>query len=109
VSPTAIEAGLDSVAVNPSGTGAFRLARPEDWTRDSQLVLEANPDYWGGAPKVEQFIIRVVPEGSTRLQQVEAGELDIAWALTPEDVERARENPDLVVVEDAGLNTNCVE
>ncbi|HEX2280614.1 MAG TPA: ABC transporter substrate-binding protein, partial [Thermomicrobiales bacterium] len=109
VSPTAIAAGLDSVATNPSWTGAFRLARPEDWTRDSQLVLEANPDYWGGAPQVEQFIIKVVPEGSTRLQQVETGELDIAWALTPEDVERARENPDLVVVEDAGLNTNCVE
>ena len=109
VSPKAVAAGLDSVATNPSGTGAFRLARPEDWTRDSQLVLEANPDYWGGAPKVEQFIIKVIPEGSTRLQQVETGELDIAWALTPEDVERARENPDLVVVEDAGLNTNCVE
>jgi ABC-type transport system substrate-binding protein len=109
VSPTAIAAGLDSVSVNPSGTGAFRLARPEDWTRDSQLVLEANPDYWGGAPKVEQFIIKVVPEGSTRLQQIETGELDIAWALTPEDVERARENPDLVVVEDAGLNTNAVQ
>jgi ABC-type transport system substrate-binding protein len=109
ISPTAIAAGLDSVATNPSGTGAFRLARPEDWTRDSQLVLEANPDYWGGAPKVEQFIIKIVPEGSTRLQQVETGELDIAWALTPEDVERARENPDLVVVEDAGLNTNAVQ
>ena len=109
ISPTAIAAGLDSVSVNPSGTGAFRLARPEDWTRDSQLVLEANPDYWGGAPKVEQFIIKIVPEGSTRLQQVETGELDIAWALTPEDVERARENPDLVVVEDAGLNTNAVQ
>jgi ABC-type transport system substrate-binding protein len=109
VSPTAIAAGLDSVATNPSGTGAFRLARPEDWTRDSQLVLEANPDYWGGAPKVEQLIIKIVPEGSTRLQQVETGELDIAWALTPEDVERARENPDLVVVEDAGLNTNAVQ
>jgi peptide/nickel transport system substrate-binding protein len=108
ISPTAIAAGLDSVSVNPSGTGAFRLARPEDWTRDSQLVLEANPDYWGGAPKVEQFIIKIVPEGSTRLQQVETGELDVAWALNPEDVERARENPDLVVVEDAGLNTNAV-
>ena len=109
VSPKAVAAGLDFVATNPSGTGAFRLARPEDWTRDSQMVLEANPDYWGGAPKVDQFIIKVVPEGSTRLQQVEAGELDLAWALTPEDVERARDNPDLVVVEDAGLNTNCVE
>lgn len=109
ISPTALEQGLDYVAVNPSGTGAFRLANPDDWTRDSQMVLEANPDYWGGAPKVEQLIIKVIPEGSTRLQQVEAGEIDIAWALTPEDVERARENPDLVVVEDAGLNTNAVE
>jgi peptide/nickel transport system substrate-binding protein len=106
VSPAAIARGLDDVMVNPSGTGAFRLANPDDWTRDSQLVLEANPDYWGGAPKVDQLIIKVIPESSTRLQQLETGEIDIAWALTPEDVERTRENPDLVVVEDAGLNTN---
>ncbi|MFN8661288.1 MAG: ABC transporter substrate-binding protein [Thermomicrobiales bacterium] len=108
-SPKAIEQGLDYVAVNPSGTGAFKLAQASDWTRDSQMTLEANPDYWGGAPQVQQLIIKVVPEGSTRLQQVETGELDIAWALTPEDVEKARTNPDLLVVEDAGLNTNCVE
>jgi ABC-type transport system substrate-binding protein len=106
VSPAAIARGLDDVAVNPSGTGAFRLASPDDWTRDSQMVLQANPDYWGGAPKIEQFIVRVIPESSTRLQSLEAGEIDIAWALVPEDVERTRENPDLVVVEDAGLNTN---
>ncbi len=109
VSPAAVARGLDDVMVNPSGTGAFRLASPDDWTRDSQMVLEANPDYWGGAPKVEQLIIKVIPESSTRLQQVETGEIDIAWALTPEDVERTRENPDLVVVEDAGLNTNMIE
>src|ERR687897_953868 len=109
VSPAAIARGLDDVMVNPSGTGAFRLASPDDWTRDSQMVLEANPDYWGGAPKVQQLIIRVIPESSTRLQQVETGEIDIAWALIPEDVERTRENPDLVIVEDAGLNTNMIE
>ncbi len=72
-------------------------------------MLTANPDYWGGAPKVEQLIMKVVPESSTRLQQVETGELDFAWALTPEDVSRAAENPELQVVEQAGLNTNCVE
>ncbi|MDP9364117.1 MAG: ABC transporter substrate-binding protein [Chloroflexota bacterium] len=109
VSPTAIARGLDDVAVNPAGTGPFRLADPADWTRDSQMVLTANRDYWGGAPKVERLIIKVVPESSTRLQQVEAGELDFAWALTPEDVERARENAELTVVEQPGLNTNCVE
>ena len=108
ISPKAIASGLDSVAVNPSGTGAFRLARTKDWTRDSQMVLEANPDYWGGAPKVDQFIFKVIPEGSTRLQALEAGEIDVAWPLTPEDVERARGNPDLIVVEDAGLNVNCI-
>src|SRR5215218_1122819 len=106
VSPAAVAKGLDDVAVNPSGTGAFRLASPDDWSRDSQMTLEANPDYWGGAPKVDQLVIRVIPESSTRLQQVETGEIDVAWALTPEDVERTRENADLVVVEDAGLNTN---
>ncbi len=108
-SPAAIAQGLDYLAVNPSGTGAFRLASPDDWTRDSQMVLQANPDYWGGAPRIEQFIVRVIPESSTRLQALEAGEIDIAWALVPEDVERTRENPDLVIVEDAGLNTNMIE
>ena len=57
-SPAAVAKGLDFVMVNPSGTGAFKLASPDDWTRDSQMVLQANPDYWGGAPKVEQFIVR---------------------------------------------------
>src|SRR5215218_2718343 len=108
-SPAAVAKGLDFVMVNPSGTGAFKLASPDDWTRDSQMVLQANPDYWGGAPKVEQFIVRVIPESSTRLQSLEAGEIDVAWALVPEDVEKTRDNPDLVVVEDAGLNTNSVE
>ena len=108
ISPSALAKGLDALATNPSGTGPFKLASPDDWTRDTQMVLEANPDYWGGAPKVDQLVLKIIPEGSSRLQQVETGELDIAWALTPEDVERTRDNPDLVVVEDAGLNTNWV-
>src|SRR5215212_3538986 len=108
VSPAAVAKGLDYVITNPSGTGAFKLASPDDWTRDSQMTLEANPDYWGGAPKVDQLIIKVIPESSTRLQSLEAGEIDIAWALSPEDVEKTRENPDLVIVEAAGLNTNWI-
>jgi peptide/nickel transport system substrate-binding protein len=54
------------------------------------------------------LIVRVIPESSTRLQSLEAGEIDIAWALSPEDVEKTRENPDLVIVEAAGLNTNWI-
>ncbi len=108
-SPNAIEAGLDQLAVNPVGTGPFRVTDPSAWTRGSQLVVTANPDYWGGAPKLERVIFSVVPEGSTRLQQVEAGDIDIAWGLTPDDVRKAQDNPDLQIVEEAGLNTNSVQ
>lgn len=109
-SPKALELGLDEAGVaTMAGTGPFMFAQVDDWTRDSQIVLTANPDYWDGAPKVQQLIMKVVPESSTRLQQVEAGELDIAWALSAEDIATAQENPDLTVVEDAGLNTNNVE
>jgi peptide/nickel transport system substrate-binding protein len=109
LSPKSVAQSIDEAGVNPSGTGPFKLAKPDDWTRDSQLVLTANPDYWGGAPKAQQLIIKVTPESSTRLQQVENGELDIAWALSAEDIQSAKDNSDLKVVEDAGLNTNCVE
>lgn len=108
-SPQALEQyGLD-LGVNPSGTGAFALAKPDDWTRDSQIVLTANPNYWGGAPAVQQAVLVVTPESATRLQQVETGEVDIAIFLTPEDVKKARDNSDLVIVESDGLNTNAVE
>ncbi len=108
-SPNAIAAGIDQLAVNPVGTGPFRVADASAWTRGSQLVVTANPDYWGGAPKLERVIFSVVPEGSTRLQQVEAGDIDIAWGLTPDDVRKAQDNPDLQIVEEAGLNTNSVQ
>jgi peptide/nickel transport system substrate-binding protein len=108
-SPKAIQQYALDLSVNPSGTGAFMLASPDDWTRDSQLTLTANPNYWGGAPSVGKVVFKVGPESSTRLQQVESGEIDIALFLTPDDVKKARDNADLQIVEDAGLNTNNVE
>jgi peptide/nickel transport system substrate-binding protein len=108
-SPTAIDTyGLD-VSVNPAGTGAFMLASSDDWVRDSQLTLTPNPDYWGGAPTLGGVVFKIAPESATRLQQVESGEIDVALFLTPDDVSKAKDNADLVVLEEAGLNTNCVE
>lgn len=108
-SPTAIDTyGLD-LSVNPSGTGAFMLASSDDWVRDSQLTLTSNPDYWGGGPTIGGVVFKIAPESATRLQQVESGEIDVALFLTPDDVSKAKENSDLVVIEEAGLNTNCVE
>ncbi|MGI8477012.1 MAG: ABC transporter substrate-binding protein [Thermomicrobiales bacterium] len=109
ISPTAIEKyGLD-VGVNPSGTGPFMLVKPDDWVRDSQLTVAANPKYWGGAPGVQKVIFKIAPESATRLQQVEAGEIDIAMFLSPADVNKTKGNADLQTLDVAGLNTNYIE
>jgi ABC-type transport system substrate-binding protein len=109
ISPTALDKfGID-VGVNPSGTGPFMLAKPDDWVRDSQLSLVANPNYWGGAPGVQNLIFKIAPESSTRLQQVESGEIDIAMFLAPADVNKTQGNADLQVLEIPGLNVNYIE
>lgn len=61
-------------AMNPIGTGAYTLA---EFVPGQQIVLEANEDYWGGAPEVDKLIIRPVPEASTRTAELQTGGADI--------------------------------
>ena len=37
------------------GSGAYRL---KEWVPSERVVLEANPDYWGPKPTVNQVIFR---------------------------------------------------
>ena len=69
----------------PIGTGPFKFV---EWLKDDRVVLEANADYWGGAPQVQQVVFRTIPELSTRMSALEAGEVDIVLEIVPEDVER---------------------
>ncbi len=65
------------------GTGPFRWA---DYQKDQQLTLEANPDYWQGAPKLSKILWRFIPETSTRLAAFKAGEVQIVDAVPPEEI-----------------------
>jgi peptide/nickel transport system substrate-binding protein len=58
----------------PVGTGPFKY---QEWVPGSHYDLVANPDYWGGAPRVQRLRIRVIPEGSTRVASLLAGETHI--------------------------------
>src|SRR5215212_1183910 len=78
-SPAAVAKGLDFVMANPSGTGALKLASPDDWTRDSQMTPQPPHTYWGGAPKAGQWIINFIPERTAGHRALETGEIDIAW------------------------------
>ncbi len=67
------------------GTGPFKFV---EWIKDDKIVMEAYDGYWAGTPKVKQIIFRTIPELSTRMSALEAGEVDIVLEVVPEDVKR---------------------
>ncbi len=59
--------------MKPIGTGPYKLA---DWRKGDRLVLEANPTYFAGEPKVRKLTVVFVPDDNTRAQRMQAGEFD---------------------------------
>ncbi len=58
----------------PIGTGPYRFV---EWKRGQHITLEANPDYWGGAPTPKRLTFRFIPDPSTRAAELKAGGVDI--------------------------------
>lgn len=77
---------------NPMGTGPFRLRQ---WVKGERVIYEANREYWGGKPEVDEFIFRVIPEPSTRLAELLTGGVDLTFGLNVLDEARIRGNPRL--------------
>ena len=68
----------------PIGTGPYLF---KEWNRGQEVVLEANPDYWGEPkPTIGRVVIRFVPEPATRLAGVLSGEIDLITNLSPDEV-----------------------
>ncbi|MCL4424478.1 MAG: ABC transporter substrate-binding protein [Firmicutes bacterium] len=103
VSPTAVKKYGDDFFKNPVGTGPFKFVK---WDRDSEIVLAANKEYWGGSPKVDQVVFRVIPENSVRLAELETGNIQMMDGLDPNDIERVKKNSELKLSSQPGLNIN---
>lgn len=89
------EIGADGFASAPIGTGPFEFV---EWVKDERLVLEANPDYWGGSPRIQTVIFQPIPESATRIAALESGDVDIITAVPPEYVDQAPGGVEIVTV-----------
>src|SRR5690606_7271101 len=49
----------ESLASKPNGTGAFMF---DSRTAGQSIKLAANPNYWGGKPKVDGLEFRIIPD-----------------------------------------------
>jgi peptide/nickel transport system substrate-binding protein len=74
------EKGPVHVATNPVGTGPYKFVR---WVKDDHILLEANPNYWRGAPKIKKVIWRPIPEATTRVAALQTQEADIIVNIPP--------------------------
>jgi ABC-type transport system substrate-binding protein len=65
--------GGDALLSNPIGTGPYVL---EKWDRGNEIVLKANPNYWGEKPKEDTVIFRWNSEAAARWNELQAGTID---------------------------------
>lgn len=72
------EAGETSnPAVFMVGTGPFKMV---SYAPERELVLAKNENYWDvGRPKVDELVIRYMPEQQAQLAALQAGEIDIMF------------------------------
>lgn len=107
-----VEKDAAAFANAPVGTGPYKFV---EWKRGDTITFEANPDYWGGAPKTPNIQFKIVPDNSARVVALESGDLDLVQSpLSPQDVTRLQADGKFTVnrVPAAGytyVNLNCAD
>ncbi len=70
--------------LHPIGTGPFRFMSQ---VQDKEVVLEQNPNYWGGSPQIQRVRFEVVPDNITMALELKKGAADAeSNAITPDEV-----------------------
>jgi len=78
------EVGQEGFNEHPMGTGPYKFV---EWVKGDHITMEANLDYWRGAPKIQTVIFRPIPESATRVAAIQTGEVDIVTRLSSEEAQ----------------------
>ena len=80
--------GIETLKASPNGTGPFRLVDDQQNVK----TMEANPDYWGGAPAIGTLVWEYIQDGQTRLNAFLAGQAQAIDRVPPEHLPGDRRN-----------------
>jgi peptide/nickel transport system substrate-binding protein len=108
------EVGCDGFVEAPVGAGPYMFV---EGALDGQIVMARFEDYYGGAddlPPVgpaapDEVIFKMIPETSTRVAALLAGEADIIQGVPSYMVPRLIGNPDIMVKTCAGTRPKFVD
>ncbi len=96
------------------GTGPFML---EQYIASDKLVMKRNPDYnwapkWAtnkGPAYVDQLVWRLIPDSSTRLTELESGNIQVLLDLPVEQYDRAKSIPGVEVFQRPGFGLGYLD
>src|SRR5437588_3908086 len=99
----------ESQKTHPLGTGPFKF---KSYDQSQQVVeLEANPNYWDGAPHIQNVRVRVISDSNAMQAELQSGRVDLAplpTSLSPDSIKALGSNPNLAVHQFTGSNLNLL-
>jgi peptide/nickel transport system substrate-binding protein len=88
--------GMDEFVANPIGSGPYKLT---EYVKDDHVTLVPFADYYGEQnPDWNEVIFRVVPESSTRVGELIAGNVDLVNLVIPAEWDRVNGNEGTSIV-----------
>lgn len=102
--------GDAAMATQVNGTGPFKLV---EWRRGDSITMERFAGYYGGAAdippvgpaKAERVIFKIIPENSSRVAALLAGDVDIATELPAHMMKQIESSTNAVVMKVRGTRT----
>ena len=86
------ENGDDIVERKPMGTGAYKFV---EWVSGDHITLEANEDYFKGAPSIKTVTFKPITDKNTGLIALQAGEVDAFLNVNYSDIPAVEEDDSL--------------
>jgi len=91
----------EKIDQEPIGTGPFSLVQ---YQKDAIIRFKANPDYWAGKAAIDDLIFSITPDSAVRWAKLQKGECHVMPYPNPADLDAMRKDPNVQVLEQAGLN-----
>ncbi|HHV21617.1 MAG TPA: ABC transporter substrate-binding protein [Propionibacterium sp.] len=78
----------------PIGTGPFKV---QNYAAGESIALEANPEFWGGAPDLGGVTFRFISEGNTAQTALTNGEIHWTDSFEPQQLQPLEANASVTV------------
>ncbi|MBY0415407.1 MAG: ABC transporter substrate-binding protein, partial [Bdellovibrionales bacterium] len=89
------------IDTQPIGTGPFSFI---SYAKDSAIRYEAHKGFWGKHGNIDKLVFAITPDANVRTQKLKTGECQFVNEPSPADLPDLKKNPNLTVMQDAGLN-----